>query len=356
VPWPADAPFEAALDAVMADRLVRYRIPGAVIGLVEPGGRVVKPYGEAATETHVPMTSGTVFQLASISKSVAAWAVLRLVESGSLDLDAPVRPLLMRWRWPSTSFDDSGVTVRRLLSHTAGFSLHGYPGLPPETPLPTLEASLEGDNGGSGPVRLIQQPGAGFLYSGGGYSILQLLVEETTGEAFASFAEREVLRPLGMLRSSYDWRADLQGATAGAYGSNGQRLPNYLFAEQAAAGLYSTGGDLAAFVAASMPGPSGEPPGRGVLSGEVVTLSRTAAPATAGGYGLGVEIWPLAADEAAVGHGGANRGWRARWVALPRRLRGLLVLTNGENGERLTDELTCEWTRRTARAAPRGCR
>jgi CubicO group peptidase (beta-lactamase class C family) len=301
------------------------------------------------------MTADSVFQLASISKSVTAWCVLRLVEQGLLDLDAPVEPRLTRWRWPPSAFDDDGVTVRRLLSHTAGFSVHGYPGLPPETPLPTLEESLEGDNGGSGPVRLLQPPGVGFLYSGGGYSILQLLVEEVTGETFADHAEREVLRPLGMTRSAFVWRDDLRAATAGAYGAAGQRLPNYLFAEQAAAGLYATGPDLARFVAASMPGPAGEAPGRGLVSPESAELARSPAPSAAGGYGLGVEIWPLGTAESLVGHGGANRGWRARWIALPQRALGLAILANSDNGGRLTDEVACEWTRRVAGRAPAWC-
>jgi CubicO group peptidase (beta-lactamase class C family) len=355
VPWPADASFASALDAVVPDRLARLGIPGAVIVSIE-NGQVgpVRAYGQALTESHAPMTAETVFQLASITKTVTAWGVLSLVERGAVDLDSPVESHLTRWHWPVSRFDSRGVTVRRLLSHTAGFSVHGYPGWPPDIGLPSLEESLDGMNNGAGRVELIQEPGAGFVYSGGGYTVLQLLVEEVTREPFAAFMAREVVGPLGMTSSSYLWRDDLRARTAGAYGSQGERLPNFLFTEEAAASLYATGPDLARFVVASMTGPAGEPPGRGVISPESVELARSPAPSTGGGYGLGVEIWPVSQGQV-VGHGGGNQGWRTRWVALPAQGVGLVILTNSENGQTLTNEVDCEWMRRTAGGVPAWC-
>jgi CubicO group peptidase (beta-lactamase class C family) len=107
VPWPGGVPFASALDAVVPDRLARNRIPGAVVALVTNGALdVVEGYGEAVRETRVPVTEATVFQVASISKSVAAWGVLRLVEAGRLEIDEPVGARLARWHWhrrPSTT-------------------------------------------------------------------------------------------------------------------------------------------------------------------------------------------------------------------------------------------------------------
>ncbi|HET7294347.1 MAG TPA: serine hydrolase domain-containing protein, partial [Vicinamibacteria bacterium] len=184
VAWPQDVPFASALDTVVPERLRRARIPGAVVVTVANGApEPARAYGEAVRESHVPMAPDTVFQAASLSKSVAAWGVLRLVETGLLSLDEAVVHRLTRWRWPPSPFDDSGVTARRLLSHTAGFSVHGYPGLSPETALPSLEESLSGNNGGAGSVQLVQAPGSRFLYSGGGYTLLQLLVEEVARAA-----------------------------------------------------------------------------------------------------------------------------------------------------------------------------
>jgi CubicO group peptidase (beta-lactamase class C family) len=112
---------------------------------------------------------------------------MKLVEAGKLDLDAPVDNYLTRWHIPPSAFDATKVTARRLLSHTAGTSVHGYYGWPPAKDLPSVEASLNGDNNGSGPVVLEREPGAAFVYSGGGFTLLQLLIEEISQQPFATF-------------------------------------------------------------------------------------------------------------------------------------------------------------------------
>ena len=129
-----------------------------------------------------PVDGDTVFQAASISKTLTAWGVMRLVEQGALELDAPVGRYLTRWQLPPSPYNHDGVTIRRLLSHTAGLSLHGYPGIAPEQPLPTLEESLSGGHPGAEDVRVVSEPGTTYAYSGGGYTLLQLVVEEVTGE------------------------------------------------------------------------------------------------------------------------------------------------------------------------------
>ena len=261
------------LDLLIPQLMEQYSAPGAAVSLVRDGELVwSEGYGLADRERGVPVTTDTVFQVASISKAVTSWGVMRLVESGQLELDAPVEQYLTRWHLPRSNYDASGVTIRRLLSHSAGLSVHGYPGLRPDVPLPSLEESLSGNNGGAGAVRITMEPGAQFSYSGGGYTLLQLIVEEVTGETFSAYMQREVLDPLGMVHSSFEWRADLHPATAIAYSETGASLPNYLFTEQAAAGLYTTAPDLARFVAAEMPGPNGEPAGRGVLSPDTLRI------------------------------------------------------------------------------------
>src|SRR5512139_2555671 len=255
------------VDRIAPQLLEQYKVPGAAMGLVWEGEVVwSEGYGLEDKERSMPVTGDTVFQVGSISKAVTSWGVMKLVEDGHLELDAPVEQYLTRWHLPLSNFDPSGVTIRRLLSHSAGLSVEGYPGLPPDVQLPSLEESLSGNNGGAGEVRITMQPGAQFSYSGGGYTLLQLIIEEVTGEAFSAYMQREVLDPLGMFHSSFEWRADLRPTTAVAYSETGAPLPNYLFTEKAPAGLYTTSPDLARFVAAEMPGPHGEPAGRGVLS------------------------------------------------------------------------------------------
>jgi CubicO group peptidase (beta-lactamase class C family) len=239
--------------------------PGLAVALV-CHGRIAwaAGYGVADQVKGQLVTPATRFQAASVSKPVTAWGVLRLVEQGRIGLDEPVVGHLRRWRLPPSPFQAGGITIRRLLSHTAGLSVHGYAGQTLERPLPPIEASLSGEAGGSFPVELLEAPGRRWLYSGGGYSVLQLLVEELTGRPFADVMQTEILDALGMTTSSFQWHRT--AATACPHDAEGGRIPEFCFAEQAAAGLVTTAPELARFVAAALPGPEGEPPGRGVLS------------------------------------------------------------------------------------------
>ena len=156
--------------------------PGLAVALVHHGQAVwLAGYGVADRTTGEPVTAATRFQAASLSKPVTAWGVLRLVERGRIGLDEPVVGRLPRWRLPPSPFDADGVTVRRLLSHTAGLSVHGYVGQNPDRPRSSIAASLAGETGDGFPVELLEAPGRRWLYSGGGYSVAQLLVEELTG-------------------------------------------------------------------------------------------------------------------------------------------------------------------------------
>jgi CubicO group peptidase (beta-lactamase class C family) len=323
------------LDELVPQLLKENDVPGAAVALVRDGEVAWSAgYGLADRERGVPVTADTVFQVASISKPVTAWGVMRLVESGQLELDAPVEQYLTRWHLPPSSYDAGGVTIRRLLSHTAGLSLGGYPGISPDQPLPTLEESLSGKNGGAGDVRITMEPGAQFSYSGGGYTLLQLVIEEVTGESFSEFMQEQVLHPLGMLHSGFEWRTDLRPATAVAYSETGAPVPNYLFTEKAAAGLYTTAPDLARFVAAEMPGPSGKPAGRGVLTADTLALMFTPVLQGQGetAYGLGHQISTQPDGSKVASHGGVNAGWRAFFAALPEQGEGIVILTNSDKG------------------------
>jgi CubicO group peptidase (beta-lactamase class C family) len=328
------ASFGRALDDVVPDALRRHGVPGASVAVVR-SGRVewARGYGVADAARRTPVTASTLFQVASVSKPVAAMGALRLVEQRRLGLDRP----LTVWRFPPTEHDPRAVTLRRLLSHTAGVSVHGYPGHDSARALPSTTASLAGDSAGAGAVRLEDDPGAGYWYSGGGYTIAQLAIERAAGEPFAAWMRRAVLRPLGMRSSSFD-QATADGAlTARGHDFAGRTMGVLRYAEQAAAGLYATAPDMARFVAALMPGPHGEPPGRGVVTAATIRAMTTPAPATRGRYGLGFRLRTLADDVRMVSHDGANHGWRALIAAFPERGWGIAVLTNGDNGEAVVD-------------------
>jgi CubicO group peptidase (beta-lactamase class C family) len=166
--------------------------------------------------------------------------------------------------------------------------VHGYFGQPADRPPPTIEASLAGETGDSFPVELLEEPGRRWQYSGGGYSLLQLLVEELTGRPFARYMQAEVLEPLGMTASSFRWSRTAD--TTWPHDAAGGRIPDFAFAEQAAAGLTTTAPDLGRFLAAALAGPGWRAPGRGVLSPAGVRLALTADPATDGRWGLGYGV------------------------------------------------------------------
>ncbi|HNT74945.1 MAG TPA: serine hydrolase domain-containing protein [Anaerolineae bacterium] len=357
--------FTGQLDARMPEWLQRYGTSGAAVAIVQRGEvRWVKGYGLADVAQGVPVTAETVFQVASISKPVTAWGVMRLAQQGLIALDAPVETYLTRWHLPSSDYNAETVTVRRLLSHSAGLSVHGYPGLSPEQPLPSLEASLSGDNGGAGEVRLTMEPGAQYSYSGGGYTLLQLIVEEVTGEPFSAYMQREILEPLGMHASSFEWRTDLRPATATGYNAAQQPYPNYRFTEQAAAGLYTTAPDLARFVAAALAGPNGEPAGPGMLNSDTLAWMATPTIALQGiegnllnvSMGLGYYIETLADGTKAISHSGSNRGWQSELMALPDRGAGIVILTNSDQGALIGMEVLSAWGRWLGVGAPAKCK
>jgi CubicO group peptidase (beta-lactamase class C family) len=228
--------LERAVEDAARQAMATSTTPGLAVALVRHGQLIwAKGYGLADRVTRQPITAATRFQAASLSKPVTAWGVLRLVEQGRIGLDEPVVGHLRRWHLPPSPFDGDGITVRGLLSHTAGLSVHGYSGQTPDRPLPPIAASLSGEAGGSFPVELLDAPGRRWLYSGGGYSVLQLLIEDLNGRPFAEFMQTHVLGLLGMTASSFQWRRTT--ATAYPHDAGGTAIPDFAFAEQAAAGL-----------------------------------------------------------------------------------------------------------------------
>ena len=178
----------------------------AVFALIDDGS----VHGVHAVSVGEAADVNTVFQTASLSKWITAWGVMALVQEGKLDLDAPVSTYLTRWKLPESKFDNNKVTVRRLLSHTAGLiDGLGYAGFAPNAPVQSLEESLKRpadvSPGKSGTIAVGYEPGSEWRYSGGGYAILQLLIEEVSGESFESYMQRVVFHPLGMVRSTFDW-------------------------------------------------------------------------------------------------------------------------------------------------------
>jgi CubicO group peptidase (beta-lactamase class C family) len=334
--------------------LAEFSIPGAAVAVIEDGRVIMaRGFGMADAAQKVPVTSATLFNIGSTSKSVSAWGAMRLVDEGKIGLDDPVQRRLTRWHLPSSSFPADGVTLRRLLSHTAGLSVSGYRGWGPDDVIPSLEKSLSGDDNGAGALAIVATPGSSWSYSGGGYTLMQLLVEEVSGRRFADHMRDAVLRPLGMTDSSFALTPAVLGRASHAYDELGEATSTPRFAEVAAAGMYSSIRDMACYALASIGGDHASK----VLKHASLDVMTTAAPATDGRWGLGYAIqgagngFPDGVER--VGHDGGNRGWQTFfWVSRSRR-DGLVVLTNGSDGWNVSNQLVADWMEwKTGRRLP----
>jgi CubicO group peptidase (beta-lactamase class C family) len=319
----------------LARLLERFRIPGISIAVLR-GGELAWAHasGVAAAGRPDPVTPRTLFQAGSISKPVAAMCALRLIAQGRLDLDADVNRLLVSWKVPANHGWQPRVSVRQLLSHTAGLTVHGFPGYPRDRPVPSLVQVLRGE-GNTPPVRVATIPGLQFSYSGGGYCVLQQLLVDLTGLAFPRLAQELVLGPLGMGDSSYRQPLPEHRWARAAHGHRIGGAPVaggwHVYPEMAAAGLWTTPSDLARFAAAVQRARAGAagailPP---ELAGE---LLRAQAPNARMGLGLLLEG---EGSSLRFGHGGDDEGFLARLLASAAPGPGVVVMINSDSGGEL---------------------
>ena len=191
----------------LADRMSHYNVPGISIAVVE-GGRLswARGVGVKQAGTTDSVTPTTLFQAASISKPVTATAMLRLVERGTLDLDADVNRYLTSWKMPDNKFTaQEKVTLRRIASHTAGLTVHGFPGYTTTEPLPTVVQVLNGTKpANTEAVRVDTTPGAISRYSGGGTTVMQQLLVDVTSKPFPTLMQELVLGPASMTHSTFE--------------------------------------------------------------------------------------------------------------------------------------------------------
>lgn len=307
-------------------------------------------YGEHFHSKGRPVDRNTLFQVASLSKWITAWGVMTLVEAGRLDLDAPVSRYLTRWKLPPSEFDNEQVTLRRLLSHTAGLTDGlGYAGFAPGATIQNLEQSLthaaDASPGAAGAVRVGAEPGKDWRYSGGGYTLMQLIIEEASGEPFDTYMQRAVLQPLGMSNSTFELTEGDMANVAEFFDTTGGPATHFQYTAKAAASLYTSTADLTRFIQAHLPGPNGEAPGRGILRPEtLVEMRRPHA------FQLGVEIWGLGvilyapnnAGDYIAGHDG-NNGPAINTAARfdPASGDGIVVLETGNS--LLASDVAADW-------------
>jgi CubicO group peptidase (beta-lactamase class C family) len=337
---PADDPRRAQVADAITAAIERHQVPGVSIAVVNDY-RIdwADGFGVVAAGGSKPVTSTTMFQAASISKPVAALAALRTVELGKLQLDEDVNPRLTSWHIPPSPLTAGRpITLRRLLSHTAGLNVHGFPGYGVDESVPTLVQVLAGaPPANTAPIKVEVKPGYMFRYSGGGYSIAQLLLTEVTGVPFADYMRQQVLEPLHMTHSTYQQPLPEMLADQAATGHRAKAQPIagnwHVYPEMAAAGLWTTPSDLAQVVidvASTAAGRKGKLLSPGMIA-EMLTVQK-------GTYGLGFALKGEARSQS-FSHGGSNEGFRCLLVGFIATGQGAVIMTNSDTGSALVPQV-----------------
>jgi len=336
--------FAAFMDIRVPKLMELYEIPGVSIALVRDG-RIVytAAYGVADINAGRKMTADLPMRVQSISKSVSAWAVMKLAEEGKLKLDDPIEKYLNGWKLPASDYPQDGVTVRRLLSHTAGLPIGDVFALySPDEAVPTLKESLNRT------AVLFQMPGKSFSYSNVGYNLLELIIEEVTGRDFAEYMKNEILYPLGMYHSDFEWNEESLTSAPLGYTLEGKPVFPYRYPERASGGLIATAEDIARFCIAGMPSFSDQR----VLSHPAIeqlyfdqTKSLGIYSAVFDAYGYGYYTERLSDGKLVVSHGGQGTGWMSHFHVVPETGDAIVILTNSQRSWPFISGLLNGWAR-----------
>ena len=322
------------------ERMRYYNVPGVSIAFMDHGDIIwAKGYGYTSFDSTTAVDPYTLFQAASISKPVAAMAALHLVEEGKLGLDDNVNDHLTGWQVEENRFTrDEKVTLRRILSHSSGLTVHGFAGYSNNDTVPGIIDVLNGKGtANSGRIYPDTIPGSIYRYSGGGYTVMQKMLCDITKKDFPDLMNEYVLAPIGMESSTYiqPLPIELESNAALAYRVDGTVVEGkwHTYPEMAAAGLWTNPTDLLKYaieVQKSLYGKSNK-----VISKE---MAREMLKPQINSHGLGPGVEGKNRS-ATFGHGGANEGYRCQLYVFSHNGQGVAIMTNSDNGDRLTGEI-----------------
>jgi CubicO group peptidase (beta-lactamase class C family) len=325
----------------LAARMKHYNVPGVSIAFFEHGQIAwVRSYGVADIGGNKAVSPDTLFQAGSISKTLTALAALRLVQDGKLSLDEDVNLKLRSWKVPENEFTRAEkVTLRRILSHSAGLTVHGFRGYAAGEPLPTIVQILDGEKPANNePIRVHAVPGTVWDYSGGGYIILQLLLSDVTGRPFPEVLHDLVLAPAGMVHSTFQQPlpSDLASRAALPYDSEGKPVRGgwYTYPEMAPGGLWTTPSDLARMAIEVQDEYAGK--SSKILSQD---MARQMLTHQKDDWGLGFAL-EATGHTRRFGHTGSDEGFRGDLEAYTEAPgQGVVIMSNAPQGAMLNDEI-----------------
>jgi len=332
------------------ERMEHYGVPGVSIAVIHDGEIAwTKTYGVMDKDTQEPVTKETLFQAGSISKPVASYGALRMVEQGKIDLEEDVNTYLTSWKVPENEFTaEKKVTLKNLVSHSAGMTVHGFLGYSPGLEVPTLVQVLDGTPpANSGAIYVNKVPEESYRYSGGGYTVMQQMVIDVEGKPYPVVMDELVHGPLNMTNSTYEQPlpADKLKRAATGYLPNGTMTTGkrHTYPEMAAAGLWTTAEDLAKFAVNLQQTVKEE--NNVALSQEMTKLMLT--PFVEEFTGLGIFL-NKRGDQTYFGHGGWDEGFSAELMAHKDDGYGVVVLTNSNHPSFISElirsvALTYQW-------------
>jgi CubicO group peptidase (beta-lactamase class C family) len=325
----------------LTERMKHYNIPGVSIAFFE-NGKIswTRAYGFADVAGARPVTPETLFQSASISKPTAALGLLRLVQEGKLNLDEDVNLKLRSWKIPANEFTkEQKVTLRRILSHSAGMNIQRFPGYAAGEPLPTTVQILNGEKpANTVPIRVETVPGTIWRYSGGGYVAMQLLLSDVTGKPVPQLLDELVLRPIGMTHSTFEepLPKNLWPSAATPYREDGKPVKGgwHTYPEITPAALWTTPSDIARMaieVQNEYAGKSNKTLSRGMMHQMLAHQKDD--------WGLGFAL-EAPGHKLRFSHGGSNEGFRCTLQAYTEAPgQGIVIMTNGDQGWNLLNEI-----------------
>ncbi|ATB37890.1 serine hydrolase [Cystobacter fuscus] len=336
---PVALPGEQTRRLSLQEWMALYKIPGLSIAVFDKGSLVwARGYGVKQSGGTDPVTPDTLFQAASISKPVTTLAVLHHAEKRGWSLDGNINDQLVSWKVPDNEYTkEQKVTLRRLLSHSAGTTVQGFKGYAANEPVPTLRQVLDGEKpANSSPVRVDTVPGTLTRYSGGGTLIVQQMLMDQLHQPFPRIMREGVLAPLGLKHSTYEQPLPkkLQPLAATGTRSGGASVEGrwHTYPELAAAGLWTTPTDLARIALEVSKAWNGE--SQRVLSQSMAKQMLTRQSES---FGLGFQLRP---GKEWFGHGGGNEGFKCSLMAFADSGSGVAIMTNSDDGWRIFERLT----------------
>jgi CubicO group peptidase (beta-lactamase class C family) len=335
---PVEVRDEAPISMTLEQWMDLFKIPGLSVAVFD-NYKIVwrKSYGVKQLGSPDPVTLDTIFQAGSISKPVTAMAVMHYVEAGKLSLDENINDKLVSWKLPDNELTRwRQVTLRELLSHSAGTTVHGFPGYAVNDPRPTLVQVLNGEKpANTAPVRVDMLPGKEFRYSGGGTTIVQLMLVDLCKKPFPQIMDETVIRPLGLDHSGYEQPQPPQRAALAASGhkGNGKMVEGrwHIYPEMAAAGLWTTPNDLAKVALEMALSKQGK-------SNRILSQAATKQMLTIQADPVGIGFF-LNKHSDQFGHGGSDDGFQADLIAFADSGKGIAVMANSDNGFVIFDRL-----------------